>query len=497
MYCGKCGQKIDENELFCSNCGTKVKQVKNFSGQRQRKKFVKKVGFSILVFCLLTAIAAGASVYYHQITYQYLAVVRDKNGKYGFMNEKGKEIIPCKYDNAYGFQNNGLAAVEEKVGKDSEGRDLFKWGYINRKGKEVISLKYDKISEARFEENGLCAVAEEGDLSKAGDIIYFWGFINEEGEEVIPCQYSEVRSDRWNCDGLRCVEKRVKMGSDQTISWRYGVIDEKGEEVIPFEYEDIRVSDSELFAAEKKTATGNDGIEIYQWGFINQKNEIVIPFEYDDVDAFADNGLAAVCKKTEDDEEQWGFIDQNGTMVIPFQFSDAGSFGKNGLAAVKNEEKNCGFIDQSGTIIIPYNYISSDGFGNRNIARVLKYTDTLGYTYGLLKNTGEEAVPCEYTDIWIRDNYAILWKEVGDHYKKGLTDLEATIIIPTQYDMVSDWGDNDWAVVGTMIGEYDSTEQYDEYRRCKYSCKYIDKNNKEVMKVPDQYIYAEQFIKVK
>ena len=497
MYCRKCGRKIDENEQFCSNCGMKVKQTKKFSEQKSNKKMIKKIGISTLIFCFFSAIVAGGFVYYRQISYQYLAVVRDENGKYGFMNEEGKEIIPCKYDNAHAFQKNGLAAVAKIVERDSQGRDLFKWGYINRKGKEVISLKYDEISEARFEENGLCAVAKEGELSKAGDIIYFWGFINEEGEEVIPCQYSEVRFDRWNCDGLRCVGKKVKMGSDQTISWLYGVINEKGEEVIPFEYEDIRVSDSKLFAAEKKTAADTDGIGIYKWGFINQKNEIVIPFEYDDVDAFADNGLAAVCKKTEDDQEQWGFIDQNGTMVIPFQFSDAGGFGKNGLAAVKNEEKNCGFIDQNGTIIIPYSYVSSDGFANRNIARVLKYTDTLGYTYGLLKNTGEEAVPCEYTDIWIRDNYAILWKAVGDHYKKGLTDLEATTIIPTQYDMVSGWGDNDCAVVGTIIGEYDSTEQYDEYRQYKYSCKYIDKNNKEVMKVPDKYIYAEQFIKVK
>ena len=54
------------------------------------------------------------------------------NGKWGFINEKGEEIISYKYDHALDFQE-GLAAV--KMGS--------KYGYINMSGAIVIPLKYD------------------------------------------------------------------------------------------------------------------------------------------------------------------------------------------------------------------------------------------------------------------------------------------------------------------------------------------------------------------
>ena len=50
-----------------------------------------------------------------------------KDGKWGYINTKGEQIIECKFDDAYYF-NEGFARVE----KDG------KWGYINTKGCSVI-----------------------------------------------------------------------------------------------------------------------------------------------------------------------------------------------------------------------------------------------------------------------------------------------------------------------------------------------------------------------
>ncbi|RLG25198.1 WG repeat-containing protein, partial [Methanosarcinales archaeon] len=47
-----------------------------------------------------------------------------KNGKYGFVDKKGKIVIPLKYDNAGSF-SEGLAWVE-KDGKE---------GFVDKKGK--------------------------------------------------------------------------------------------------------------------------------------------------------------------------------------------------------------------------------------------------------------------------------------------------------------------------------------------------------------------------
>ena len=60
------------------------------------------------------------------------------NGKYGFINEEGEEVIPLKYDNAGNF-SEGLAEVKLNG----------KWGLVNTKGEEVVPPEYTSIEEAR------------------------------------------------------------------------------------------------------------------------------------------------------------------------------------------------------------------------------------------------------------------------------------------------------------------------------------------------------------
>ena len=55
-----------------------------------------------------------------------LAAVK-KDGKWGYINTKGEQIVECKFDDACDF-SEGFAWVK----KDG------KWGYINTKGCSVI-----------------------------------------------------------------------------------------------------------------------------------------------------------------------------------------------------------------------------------------------------------------------------------------------------------------------------------------------------------------------
>ena len=54
------------------------------------------------------------------------------NGKYGFIDKSGTEVIPCKYDYAY-FFSEGLAEVKLNG----------KYGFIDKSGRLVIPCKYD------------------------------------------------------------------------------------------------------------------------------------------------------------------------------------------------------------------------------------------------------------------------------------------------------------------------------------------------------------------
>jgi hypothetical protein len=54
------------------------------------------------------------------------------NGKWGFIDKTGKEIVPPMYDHTWGF-HEGLAAVELNN----------KWGFIDKTGKLIVPPMYD------------------------------------------------------------------------------------------------------------------------------------------------------------------------------------------------------------------------------------------------------------------------------------------------------------------------------------------------------------------
>ena len=50
------------------------------------------------------------------------------------------------------------------------------WGFINEQGREVVPCKYEEV---KFFKKGYAPVCKDK----------LWGFTNEQGEEVIPCKY--------------------------------------------------------------------------------------------------------------------------------------------------------------------------------------------------------------------------------------------------------------------------------------------------------------------
>ena len=84
-----------------------------------------------------------------------------KDGKRGYINTKGEQIIECKFDYADDF-NEGFAAVQ----KDG------KWGYINTKGEQAIECKFD---DACYFSEGFAGVSKDGKC----------GYINTKGCSVI------------------------------------------------------------------------------------------------------------------------------------------------------------------------------------------------------------------------------------------------------------------------------------------------------------------------
>lgn len=82
----------------------------------------------ILLLFILFAVAKGVYA-------QSLKVKINEKGKYGYVDENGKEIVKCQYDFGEEFLNG--------AGRITKGN---KYGYVNEKGKVVIQPKYKTAS---------------------------------------------------------------------------------------------------------------------------------------------------------------------------------------------------------------------------------------------------------------------------------------------------------------------------------------------------------------
>ena len=183
------------------------------------------------------------------------------DGKYGFINKDGEEIIPCKYEDADNIPD-GLIRV-----KSAEG-----WGFVNENGEEIISCKYEYAGAFS---DGLARVkSAEG-----------WGFVNKNGEEIISCKYEDA-DDFF--DGLARVQSKE--------GW--GFVNKEGEEIIPCKYEDAYAFEGGLSLVKSKEG----------YGFINNDGEEIIPCKYEDAHGFLFGANTAEVKLN----GEWINIDKTG-----------------------------------------------------------------------------------------------------------------------------------------------------------------------------------------
>ncbi len=232
---------------------------------------MKRIIFIVLsavVLSLLPATYASAQWKYKGDYHEGLAKVQDANGKYGYINEAGKLVIPCKWKSAESF-SEGLARVEDANGK---------YGFINKKGKLVIPCKW-KGAGSFWE--GLAEVKDANDK---------YGFINKTGKLVIPCQWQTT----WGFhEGLA----KVRDANDKC-----GFIDKTGKLVSPCQWRWA----CNFYEGLAYVEDANEKV-----GFIDKTGKVVIPLQFGGVENFHE-GLAKVA-----DNGKWFQIDKSGTPYNP------------------------------------------------------------------------------------------------------------------------------------------------------------------------------------
>ena len=179
-----------------------------------------------------------------------------KNGKYGFVNEKGKIVVPIKYTAASNF-NYGLAVV-----KTADSQSFF----IDKTGKPFNENTYQ---DAKSFSEGLAAVQDQ----------YFkYGFVDAQGEMIIPHEYSVVS---WFREGIAAV------GRSEGGKTLYTYIRKDGNKLTDFEFEEAKDFQGGVGRVRK------DG----KFGLIDKFGSPITAYEFDYIYEFNEEEGLALAKK--------------------------------------------------------------------------------------------------------------------------------------------------------------------------------------------------------
>ncbi len=323
-------------------------------------------------------------------------------GKYGFVDRKGREVIKCKYDAVYDFEQTR-----------TEVRLNNKVGVIDTNGKEIIPCQYDYISSKccyapgkddytndLFVDSG----REKGLYSESGKLVApciynelfnfneglavaalnsLYGAINAKGSVVIPFKYKKMH--RSFVDGLvaACIS-----GGDYGL---WGIIDSTGVVVVPFKYQSVNMLSEGLAAVKLNN----------RWGYVNAKGQLVTDCVFQDAERFK-NGFAMVKLNS-----RWGFINTRGELKIPCVYHESYfDFNESGLVTLKDSMGNYGVVDSDNKIVIPFRYVSIGQFANdvaivetKAVVSKVGTVEAREGRSGLINLKGEEVIPCTHIGL--------------------------------------------------------------------------------------------------
>lgn len=372
---------------------------------------------------------------------QLLAIV-SFNGKFGLINQYGKEVVPPAYE-IMGNYTEGFAVVGNQK----------KFGLIDVNGVQVLPVQFEAIGIVR---NRLVPVKQNGK----------WGFFKE-GKEIIPPKYDGVYDYDWRIYHV-------------SIGQSYGVVNTDGVEIIPPAYS-IVISSGNFFIARKGAKSG----------VLNKNGELVVPLQYDVINAFRE-GYAQVQR-----EGRWGFIDSTGREVIPVKYQQVSEL-VDGLAAV-SLDKQWGAVDANGREIIPMIYDRAGSIGEGFVFTELNGIKTLVNKKGEQLLSDFSAIGNFHEGLVAFRNANWKWGYLNAALKlvidtvfndaRGFVDGRALFMENGNYGLINHQG----KIVAQPI--YYSIYEFREGRAAVESKKqwgFIDSNGKEVLKpVYDEVFYFE------
>ncbi len=279
-----------------------------------------------------------------------------QKGKVGFINGRGRLVIPMNYEEGSSYSAKGL--ILARSGKF--------WGFINHEAEVVVDFQY--IWAKDFSQ-GLAAVARR----QKGMFFPAFGFINENGQEAIPLKFTQVKS--FTSEGLAAVRK--------DLLWGY--IGTDGNWMLNPAYDDADDFHQNM-AAVKKSG---------KWGYIDTHGTWVSNPAYDEAGYFS-QGVAPVKQNG-----LWGYIDLQGNWIVKPTYTEAHSLSE-GFGLVKGYD-TVGFVDHKGRLTFyAGNWINARDFSDGLAAVEVSSNSKNHYIgkWGYINKKGDFIIPPRFDWAW-------------------------------------------------------------------------------------------------
>jgi hypothetical protein len=320
------------------------------------------------------------------------------NKKFGFVNDRGEEVIAPLYDEAYPF-HEGMAAV----------RNNKAWGFIDKTGKEMVAPRYELVYS--FKE-GLAAVKKDGK----------WGFVDKTGKEVVPPKYTDIGYPQYygkpassgRLPELVCgfFDGRCTV----SVNNKWGYIDKEGKEIVPLKFQSVYNFDHGLAMVE---------IADYKTGLINTAGKMIIPAIYGGI--FLRDDLILVSAGN-----HWGCLNSSGKVIVATKY-DQLSVLDDKLFGFALKDK-VGIIDKTGKILFQTSALTSILSGYNDIFLVSK-----GDKMGFINSSGKIVIPIQYDDIKMDPKHALMGFKKGNKY--GFMDKSGKEVVPAIYDEIKEFSE--------------------------------------------------------
>ncbi len=342
----------------------------------------------------------------NNILYEKDLLKVEKNGEYGLINLRGKQILSIQYedistilgvreslkikkDDKFGIVNSdGKVIIEPQykditlLGDDNKSGFIVKdetekYGIVNYSNEKIIDIKYDAIE--KIYANDLYIVTIDGkqkvinknneDVLTAGfdtikqilstkenAVIYTssnkYGIMNLSGDVILKPEYDYLKEAK---TGTFIAQKNNK----------YGIIDIEGKEKVNFNYTSISYNDkADIYVAEGENFKAdilNNNLEVKVSGILIDLNDTKGYLKIKN-----DEGYKYYNFKFEEKQEmeiypnrtlflsknegKYGYVDKSGAVIVDYIYDDAMDQNDYGYAAVKKDGK-WGSIDNKGNIV--------------------------------------------------------------------------------------------------------------------------------------------------